>query len=215
MADYPYTTVPGKLSEFLGKIQQLGIPEKVNTRWLPTVGFASKNDRSLIPVLKYISLISESGEPTEVWKEFRGAGGGRALGRAVQAAYRELFATYPDANVRTTSELQAFFRGHSSYGAQAVSKAVATFKAICQHAEFDGERTESVAPDQIADPVQNGSLGAAMQVPTPPMTQSSPQSRPSLHIDIQIHISPEASTEQIEKIFESMGKHLYGKDGSE
>ena len=214
MADYPYTTVPGKLSEFLGKIQQLGIPEKVNTKWLPTVGFASKNDRSLIPVLKYISLVSESNEPTEVWKEFRGAGGGRALGRAVQTAYRELFVTYPDANVRTTEELQAFFRGHSAYGAQAVSKAVSTFKAICQHAEFDSEPS-AAAPEYVAEPAQNGSLGAAMQVPTSQMSRSSAQTQPSLHIDIQIHISPEASTEQIEKIFESMAKHLYGKDGTE
>ena len=31
MADYPYCTVPGRLSEFLGKIQELGIPDKVTT----------------------------------------------------------------------------------------------------------------------------------------------------------------------------------------
>lgn len=30
----------------------------------------------------------------------------------------------------------------------------------------------------------------------------------SLHIDLQIHISPEASPEQIDKVFESMAKHL-------
>ncbi|MDN7619565.1 hypothetical protein QZM39_06950 [Burkholderia cenocepacia] len=31
---------------------------------------------------------------------------------------------------------------------------------------------------------------------------------PKLHIDVQIHISPESSAEQIDKIFESMAKHL-------
>lgn len=31
---------------------------------------------------------------------------------------------------------------------------------------------------------------------------------PSLHIDIQIHISPQASESQIDKVFESMAKHL-------
>jgi hypothetical protein len=31
-----------------------------------------------------------------------------------------------------------------------------------------------------------------------------------VHIDIQIHISPESTAQQIEKIFESMAKHLYG-----
>ena len=214
MADYPYTTVPGKLSEFLGKIQQLGIPEKVNTRWLPTVGFASKNDRSLLPVLKFVGLISGAGEPTEVWKEFRGAGGGRALGRAVQAAYRELFVTYPDADVRTTAELQAFFRGHSSYGAQAVSKAVATFKAICQHAEFGVNDTEATRV-QTSGPDVNGGMDTAMHATGSPIGAPPANNHPSLHIDIQIHISPEASTEQIEKIFQSMSKHLYRKDDAE
>lgn len=33
---------------------------------------------------------------------------------------------------------------------------------------------------------------------------------PSIHIDLQIHISPDASPEQIDKIFESITRHLYG-----
>jgi hypothetical protein len=31
---------------------------------------------------------------------------------------------------------------------------------------------------------------------------------PELHINIQLHISPESSADQIDKIFESMAKHL-------
>ena len=34
--------------------------------------------------------------------------------------------------------------------------------------------------------------------------------RPNLHIDLQIHISPESTPEQIETIFACMAKHLYG-----
>jgi hypothetical protein len=34
--------------------------------------------------------------------------------------------------------------------------------------------------------------------------------QPSVHIDLQIHISPEASPEQIDQIFASMRRHLYG-----
>ena len=35
---------------------------------------------------------------------------------------------------------------------------------------------------------------------------------PNLHIDLQIHISPVSTPEQIEAIFASMAKHLYGAD---
>ena len=34
--------------------------------------------------------------------------------------------------------------------------------------------------------------------------------QPSVHVDLQIHISPEATPEQIEKIFASMRRYLYG-----
>lgn len=34
--------------------------------------------------------------------------------------------------------------------------------------------------------------------------------RPALHIDIQVHIDPTSSAEQIDQIFESMARHLYG-----
>ncbi len=32
---------------------------------------------------------------------------------------------------------------------------------------------------------------------------------PSVHIDIQVHISPDASSDQIDAIFASMARHLY------
>ena len=38
--------------------------------------------------------------------------------------------------------------------------------------------------------------------------------QPSVHIDFQIHISPEASPEQIDQIFESMRRHLYRNTAS-
>lgn len=34
--------------------------------------------------------------------------------------------------------------------------------------------------------------------------------RPALHIDIQVHIDATASAEQIDQIFASMARHLYG-----
>jgi len=44
--------------------------------------------------------------------------------------------------------------------------------------------------------------------PVPAVATSVLGNAPELHINIQLHISPESSTEQIDKIFESMAKHL-------
>lgn len=154
--------------------------------------------------------MSSEGKPTRVWTDFRGAASGRALGEAVTSAYSELFETYPDAQIRSSEDLRAFFRGHSSYGSQAVGKAVGTFNALCQHSEFDS-RDHDLGAEQ---PPKKVATGAEPVTSTQDGTSKKKNidgsgSVPSLHINIQIHISPEASTEQIEKIFESMSKHLY------
>ena len=36
--------------------------------------------------------------------------------------------------------------------------------------------------------------------------------RPEVHIDLQIHISPDSTPELVNSIFSSMAKHLYGKN---
>lgn len=41
-----------------------------------------------------------------------------------------------------------------------------------------------------------------------PPTHSSHRRIPAIHIDVQVHISPDTSAEQIDRIFESMAKHL-------
>ena len=140
--------------------------------------------------------------------DFRGSDGGKALGKAIKSAYAELFRTYPNAQNRSTEELQAFFRGHSSYGSQAVGKAVATFKVLSQYAEFND--VYSGVEEVTGESIPNAIAGPQPQVVSPlPGITAGQGSLPSLHIDIQIHISPEANADQIEKIFESMAKHLY------
>ena len=58
-------------------------------------------------------------------------------------------------------------------------------------------KTEEPLPEPVATVVTNG--GGAQ-----------PTNRPALHIDIQVHIDPTSSAEQIDQIFASMAKHLYG-----
>ena len=50
----------------------------------------------------------------------------------------------------------------------------------------------------------------SIPVPTLPPSRSVP-AEPSLHIDIQIHIDSTATSDQINQIFSSMARHLYGR----
>jgi len=156
-------------------------------------------------VLKFIGFIDSNGIPTAVWNEYRGAKHKQVLAKAIRTGYADLFALYPDANVRNNTELSHVFSTSSSGGSQVIAKTVATFKALVDEADFSAgsEPTETSLP---SGPLHHPAASAA-----PP--QHAPASRsggPEVHIDIQIHISPDSSHEQTEKIFESMAKHLYG-----
>lgn len=47
--------------------------------------------------------------------------------------------------------------------------------------------------------------------PVKTLTREIDSDKPTVHIDLQIHISPSSTPEQIDKIFESISKHLYKK----
>ena len=211
MADFAYTTVPGKLKPLLEKIRQVGIPSKVSIQWLKTLGFTSSNDTTLIGVLKFVGLVDSSNIPTSTWSQYRGAHHKRTLGDALQRGYAELFAVYPDAPQRANVELEHVFSTSSTAGKQVIGKTVTTFKALCEIAEFAS--LEEATSQQVHTGPMHTPVGTMATNSVQPRTSGG--SIPSVHIDVQIHISPEASAEQIDQVFKSMAKHLYGAGGHE
>ena len=192
MADFQYTTVPGKLKTLLDKIRDIGVPPKAHNRWLKSIGFTSSNDSSLLTMLKYIDLVDQSGVPTQRWTEYRGSHHGQVLAKAIRDGYSELYAVYPDAHSRAAGELEHVFSTNSTAGKQVIAKTSTTFRNLCELADFSAEDSEA----------SNSPPAAGIAAP-------SQQAPPSLHVDIQVHISPDATTDQIDQIFASMAKHLY------
>lgn len=70
-------------------------------------------------------------------------------------------------------------------------------------------RSETIVPEeQESDNYQNNRKTEVVEHQDKTL---SPNLYPTLHIDIQVHISADAKTEQIDQIFASMAKHLYSK----
>ena len=127
------------------------------------------------------------------------------LGDAVREGYAELFAVYPDAWQRSQADIEHVFSTSSSGGRQVISKTVSTFKSLADLAEF----APVVAQTDLhmeSEPLHVPVLSPA----NAPPGRGSRDGGPSVHIDIQVHISPESSADQVEQIFASMAKHLYG-----
>lgn len=209
MANYPYAKMPAKLANFFHKIQQdVSVPDKVSTKWLQSIGFTSSNDVSMIGVLQFIGFVDSAKVPTEDWQSYRDRDKApRVLAQSIRRGYSELFDRYNDAQSRNNDELTNFFRSEGGLGSKATALMVKTFAELCSLSQFSETSTNGA---QIS---QKGNARLVPQGETP-VSESAEPAMPALHLDVQIHISADASPEQIDHIFESMAKHLY-KSGKE
>lgn len=69
-------------------------------------------------------------------------------------------------------------------------------------------RTSTKALVPVA-PAQNDSVGQEDDIEEARERSGKREYQPSIHLDIQVHIPPAASADQIDQIFASMAKHLY------
>lgn len=208
MADAPvYTTVPGKISGLFTKIRESGVPARAAAGWLKTLGMKSSNDPSLLPVLKQIGFVDGSGVPSPAWKQYRGSDHKAVLGRAIKVGYADLYQTYPDAHLRSNTDISHVFSTKSDAGKQAIDKMVSTFKNLAALAEFaEGPAAEDASsavmptPDVATTARGNGKAVVAVQTP----------GGNGLPVNINIALTlPETSDEKVfAAFFKAMREHL-------
>ena len=155
---YPYVASPDKLKSLLKKIAGVGIPPKLDTKFLKTLGFTSSNDRRMLGAVKFIGLADGKGNTTDLWKELR-TDSKTAIAKGVHQGYADLFLHFPDAHLKDDEALRTFFSAQTSLGKQAVAKTMKTFKAFRELGDFSAA--------QSAEPVKS-KYAAKEPVDAPP-----------------------------------------------
>lgn len=206
----PYTKNPSSISKLLKHMQSAGVPTKVTVQYLKTVGFTSSNDGYLVTLLKSIDFVDSGGKPTERWSAYRGGNGKQALAEAVRVGYSDLFATYPDANLRDDEAIANFVRGHTTYSAQTVSRAVASFKALCAEADFGAvSNGSSPGPGQPNNGGQVSNEGHIQPVLSQTVRGRGGSLTPTVNINIELHLQPSTDAAMYDAFFKAMKEHLF------
>jgi hypothetical protein len=139
MPEYSYTTVPGKIRSFFEKLRKATIPDHADHQWLSKLGFGSKNDPTLLGMLKQIGFTDHAGTPARTWFDYK-ASPRETMARALKEGYRELFNLYeadqPPCEL-SNDELVRFFSSQTGKAEGTVSKMLATFRALCSLADFN------------------------------------------------------------------------------
>ena len=91
-SNVPYMPAVRNVPRILDAIQRAGVPEVFNRDFLKDLGFTSSNDRSFIPLLKFLGFLDPSGRPQTAYRQFMDHTKARAvLAERLQIAYDDLF----------------------------------------------------------------------------------------------------------------------------
>jgi len=195
--DYPHVVTVDKFRDFIRKLQSAGVPERLDDKYLKSLGFTSQHDSEFRRPLRFIGLIDDAATVMPEYSALRGGIKGRQqLEQYIREAYSALYKVHPNANEKDVETLRDFFRAHTKAGDHIVAKMVATFQAMCEFASFD----ESA-------PLEEGQPPVEVQ---PKHGQVAPRSpRPiTINVNIQLSLPPTTDSEVYEKLFSSMAKHI-------
>ena|GEM_PF-224250 len=171
----------------LGLIEDDGALTDRGNKWRIDSSYADACEEILKSVYppELRSLTDDSGQPDRVkvatWLQHQGQGDSNA---------KQMAATY--AMIASKSPAPASPPAGTN-GSKAASAKPRAARAPA------GATSSSAAPDRKP---KEASVNA-------PIGSGSANSAPTIHLDIQVHIPPAASADQIDQIFASMAKHLY------
>lgn len=211
---------------------QKSLPAKVTPLYLQSaLGFnTEKAAKNLLPQLRAVGLIDSDGVPTDLAKAFRlDADYPEAAKTVVASLYPdELRDLFPGPTENATEVTNWFMR--DTGGGQASAGMQARFYLALISGELpSAERAKSNTngdspPRQRATRAKAASSKPSAPKALPPIgpanqdhvdhgtSSRARRSGPNLHIDVQVHISADASNDQIDAVFASMAKHLYGTE---
>lgn len=184
---------------------------------LLTMGSDNSANSNVIIPMKRIGLLDDDNKPTALAYDWRLDNKYKsACDVIIKSVYpTELLDLFPESDIDRNSA-KNWFMGQG-VGEAAANKMVALFMLL-KSGEIKEKKTTTVSKDKTMKKA-NPKATKAVKVSTEnsPVATTTVQSgmtissnQPNLHIDLQIHISPESTSEQIETIFASMAKHLYG-----
>jgi Family of unknown function (DUF5343) len=137
-----YLSSNKNVGELFAKIASAKVPPKFTHAFLgQTVGLKGTNDRSLIPLLRTLGYLDQSGTPTSKYAELKNPAIAKSsIGQAIRAAYAPLFAADENAHLLTGEKLKGLISQVAGTDEDMTARIASTFNALVKLADFSAPR---------------------------------------------------------------------------
>jgi uncharacterized protein DUF5343 len=229
-----YPSIPMKTWWDLRRRFRTSPPGKVDADYLQSVlGVQEGQAKNLVSPLTSVGLIDDAGKLTDLAIDWRDdATYAQACQKILEDVYPQaLRDAFPPPNPER-SAVENWFARNVKVGTNAARKMATTYLLVVA-ADPAGETAQPTTNGAARTPApkrtsaaprassgrragQDAGQAAAANAAAANAAASTPPPAaggdgPSVHVDVQVHISPDATSDQIDAIFASMAKHLYAK----
>lgn len=207
-----YPAIPIKHWWTLRKRFQQSIPSTVTPGFLATtLGMKERSAKSnIIPSLVMMRIIDQEGKPTKRATRWRDDVEYAEVCREIRSELysQELLDAVPGPSVDRPT-VERWFTSRTGLG-QVAAKRFSIVYELLTTATLPEKRGTTSKPARPKPPTKQKAKSGVFEESVTKEDKPSVISGgvPSIHIDIQIHISPDAKPDQIDQIFASMAKHL-------
>jgi hypothetical protein len=197
------------------------IPGVVTDNYLATVLEMGVNSAraNVLPFLKTLGIVDDEGKSLERAKQWRDDGHYTEVCKAMlkEVYPKDLLEAVPNPDQQRT-QAERWFGNHTGAGQAAVRRMAALY-AVLVEADAAKQPDQDKARTRKRDKEPAKTKPAQEARGEPPATApiergkansfEQPQQGPGININLEIHISADATPDQIDQIFASMAKHIY------
>jgi hypothetical protein len=218
-----YPILPSKIWWQLRNKFKTSIPTIITPLYVATaLGMKEKSAKgNIMPSLIKLGFINDEFKPTERVYEWRDDQKYPKLcAEIIKEIYpEELTEALPGPNPSRNS-VKGWFANKAKVGANAAIKMAIMYEILCEADLKKGEeslsnsKSSNERPKAKTKTKNDKPILKKIERVKPPVDNNGSNGQefnPSVHIDIQIHISPDSTPDQIDKIFLSMSKHIFKK----
>ncbi|MCH7904095.1 MAG: DUF5343 domain-containing protein [Armatimonadetes bacterium] len=217
---HPYLVSPGILKSVITKFRSSLPDQAVSLQTLKKLSIASGNEKQIVDIFKFLSLLDKEGKPTDACRKLFNThdddGFKATLAPIIENAYADLFKLNKETSwLLSGDELIGYFRQTDNTSASTGQRQAIAFTALAVAA---GKRQMSIATSRKAtkpggskpggkrkkSAATNGNEEVVNKQPPPGQT-----AQPAVAINIQLTLPEGMDEDGFEKFFAAMKKHLW------
>jgi hypothetical protein len=225
--DASYPTIPIRNWWAIRDLLKASIPAAVTPGYLSTkLRMTPESAKTnILPSLFRCGIIDQDGKPTDRARKWRDDDFYAATCEEIRRGVypQELLDAWSGPAIDREA-VARWFGAETGFGTGAQGRMASVYALLCESDFNRSPARQRVSSNGLQSNPPPRPSRRTTQLPVTKLAQtgrleeahSGPVPRhpsPSVHIDVQVHIPPDASPEQIDHIFASMAKHLYARTG--